>query len=53
MDYVDLMRRIAGTFAQDDVAIGLMNEPHAGDNAEYGEIWNQAIAAIRQADFAA
>jgi endoglucanase len=50
-DYVDLMRRIAGTFAHDDVAIGLMNEPHAGDDADYGKIWNQAIAVIRQAGF--
>ncbi|HVE21405.1 MAG TPA: cellulase family glycosylhydrolase [Acidocella sp.] len=50
-DYVDLMRRIAVTFGHDDVAIGLMNEPHAGDDADYGKIWNQAIAAIRQAGF--
>jgi endoglucanase len=50
-DYVDLMRRIAVTFAHDDVAIGLMNEPHTGDDADYGKIWNQAIAVIRQAGF--
>jgi endoglucanase len=50
-DYVDLMRRIAVTFAHDDVAIGLMNEPHAGDDADYAKIWNRAIAVIRQAGF--
>jgi endoglucanase len=50
-DYVDLMRRIAVTFAHDDVAIGLMNEPHAGDDVAYGKIWNRAIAVIRQAGF--
>jgi endoglucanase len=50
-DYVDLMRRIAVTFAHDDVAIGLMNEPHTGDDADYGKIWNRAIAVIRQAGF--
>jgi endoglucanase len=50
-DYVDLMSRIAVAFAHDDVAIGLMNEPHTGDDKAYAPIWNQAIAAIRQAGF--
>jgi endoglucanase len=50
-DYVDLMRRIAATFAHDDVAIGLMNEPHTGSDLDYSGIWNQAIAAIRSAGF--
>jgi endoglucanase len=50
-DYVDLMRRIAVTFAHDNVAIGLMNEPHTGDDNDYAKIWNQAIAVIRHAGF--
>jgi succinoglycan biosynthesis protein ExoO len=50
-DYVDLMRRIATAFAGDDVAIGLMNEPHTGSDAAYAAIWNRAIAAMRQAGF--
>jgi endoglucanase len=50
-DYVDLMRRIAAVFAHDDVAIGLMNEPHTGSDLAYSAIWNQAIAAIRGAGF--
>ena len=50
-DYVDLMRRIGVAFAHDDVAIGLMNEPHTGSDAAYAVIWNQAIAAIRGAGF--
>jgi endoglucanase len=50
-DYVDLMRRIAASFAHDDVAIGLMNEPHTGSDIAYSAIWNQAIAAIRAAGF--
>jgi endoglucanase len=50
-DYIDFMKRIATTFAHDNVAIGLMNEPHTGDDADYAKIWNQAIAAIRQAGF--
>jgi endoglucanase len=48
-DYVDLMRRIGATFAHDDVAIGLMNEPHTGSDVAYAVIWNRAIAAIRAA----
>jgi len=50
-DYVDLMGRIAASFAQDDVAIDLMNEPHTGADTDYAAIWNQAIAAIRKAGF--
>ena len=50
-DYVDLMGRIAVAFAHDDVAIGLMNEPHTGDDHDYAAIWNRAIAVIRQAGF--
>lgn len=50
-DYVDLMRRIAVAFAPDDVAIGLMNEPHTASDAAYAVIWNRAIAAIRAAGF--
>jgi len=51
-DYVDLMRRLALAFAKDeDVAIGLMNEPHTGSDAAYAQLWNRAIAAIRQAGF--
>ena len=50
-DYVDFMKRLAATFAHDDVAIGLMNEPHTGDDAHYAKIWNQAIAVIRQSGF--
>jgi endoglucanase len=50
-NYVDLMRRIAETFAHDDVAIDLMNEPHTGADTDYAVIWNQAIAVIRKAGF--
>lgn len=50
-DYVDLMRRLGQAFAADDVALGLMNEPHTGSDAAYIPIWNEAIAAIRQAGF--
>jgi endoglucanase len=50
-DYIDLMGRIAAAFAHDDVAIGLMNEPHTGPDIAYSAIWNQAIAAIRAAGF--
>jgi endoglucanase len=50
-DYVDFMRRLAETFGHGNVAIGLMNEPHTGGDADYAPIWNQAIAAIRQAGF--
>jgi len=50
-DYIDLMRRIAETFAHDDVAISLMNEPHTGSDIAYSAIWNQAIAAIRATGF--
>jgi len=50
-DYVDLMRRIATAFVHEDIAIGLMNEPHTGDDQNYAAIWNRAIAAIRQAGF--
>jgi len=50
-NYIDLMRRIGATFAHDDVAIGLMNEPHTGSDLAYSAIWNQAIAAIRAAGF--
>ncbi|WP_419759686.1 glycoside hydrolase family 5 protein [Acidisoma sp.] len=49
--YVDVMRRIGATFAHDDVAIGLMNEPHTGSDIAYSAIWNRAIAAIRAAGF--
>jgi endoglucanase len=50
-DYVDLMRRLGASFAHDDVAIGLMNEPHTGSDMAYSAIWNRAIAAIRAAGF--
>jgi len=50
-DYVEFMRRLAEAFAHEDVAIGLMNEPHTGSDEDYARIWNQAIAAIRQAGF--
>jgi endoglucanase len=49
--YIDFMRRVAETFEQDDVAIGLMNEPHTGSDTDYAKIWNRAIQAIRQAGF--
>ena len=51
-DYVDLMRRLGASFAHDDVAIGLMNEPHTGSDMAYSAIWNRAIAALRAAGFA-
>ncbi|NPD69116.1 cellulase family glycosylhydrolase [Lichenicola cladoniae] len=51
-DYVDLMRRLGQAFAGDGhVALGLMNEPHAGGDPAYIPIWNDAIAAIRQSGF--
>jgi endoglucanase len=50
-DYVDLMRRIALAFGHSDVAIGLMNEPHTGNDQDYAAIWNRAIVVIRQAGF--
>jgi endoglucanase len=50
-DYVALMGQIARTFGREDVAIGLMNEPHTGADAAYAPLWNRAIAAIRQAGF--
>lgn len=50
-DYLDLMRRLAASFAHDDVAIGLMNEPHTGSDASYAQLWNRAIAVIRAAGF--
>jgi endoglucanase len=50
-DYVELMGRIGAAFAHDDVAIGLMNEPHTGPDFAYANIWNRAIAAIRAAGF--
>jgi len=50
-DYVALMGQIAQTFGQEDVAIGLMNEPHTGADTDYAPLWNRAIAAIRQAGF--
>jgi len=50
-DYLDLMQRIAATFAHDDVAIALMNEPHTGGDSDYAPVWNKAIAVIRQAGF--
>src|SRR6516165_7420257 len=50
-DYVDFMQRLAETFGHDNVAIGLMNEPHTGGDADYAPLWNQAIAAIRQTGF--
>jgi endoglucanase len=50
-DYVEFMRRLAEAFARDNVAIGLMNEPHTGSDEDYAGIWNRAIAAIRQAGF--
>lgn len=49
--YIDFMRRLAETFGRDDVAIGLMNEPHTGSDADYAKIWNQAIRVIRRAGF--
>jgi endoglucanase len=50
-DYIDLMRQIAVAFAHDNVAIGLMNEPHTGSDIAYSAIWNRAIAAIRAVGF--
>lgn len=50
-DYVDFMRRLAETFGQKNIAIGLMNEPHTGSDADYAVLWNRAIAAIRQTGF--
>ncbi len=50
-DYVALMGQIARSFGREDVAIGLMNEPHTGADAAYAPLWNRAIAAIRQAGF--
>ncbi|MGI4959007.1 MAG: cellulase family glycosylhydrolase [Janthinobacterium lividum] len=50
-DYVDLMRRLGQVFAGDAVALDLMNEPHSGSDVSYIPIWNDAIAAIRQAGF--
>ena len=47
-DYVDMMGRIAAAFRTDDVAIGLMNEPHTGPDDAYAPIWNEAITAIRK-----
>jgi endoglucanase len=49
--YLDLMQRIATTFAHDDVAISLMNEPHTAADTDYAPLWNKAIAIIRQAGF--
>jgi len=49
--YVDLMGKIAANFAHDNVAIGLMNEPHTGSDEAYAPIWNRAISAIREAGF--
>jgi endoglucanase len=49
--YVDLMRRIGVAFAHDDVAIGLMNEPHTGSDIAYSAVWNEAIAALRGAGY--
>ena len=48
-DYVDLMGKIGRSFRGGDVAIGLMNEPHTGGDDAYAPIWNEAIAAIREA----
>ncbi|WP_158805811.1 glycoside hydrolase family 5 protein [Acidisoma sp. L85] len=50
-DYVDFMRRLAEAFGRESVAIGLMNEPHTGRDEDYAEIWNRAIAAMRQAGY--
>lgn len=50
-EYLDLMQRIAATFAHDNVAISLMNEPHTGADSDYAPVWNKAIAAIREAGF--
>lgn len=50
-DYVDMMGRIAQTFGKENVAIGLMNEPHSGSDVDYAKIWNSAIAVIRKAGF--
>ena len=50
-DYVDLMRRLAQTFRGNDIAIGLMNEPHSGADQAYIPIWNEAISVIRQTGF--
>ncbi len=50
-DYVDMMRRMAAAFQTDGLAIGLMNEPHTGSDDAYAPIWNDAIAAMRQAGY--
>lgn len=49
--YLDMMTRIAQTFGSENVAIGLMNEPHAGADTAYAALWNRAIAGIRQAGY--
>lgn len=50
-DYLDMMTRIAKTFGTENVAIGLMNEPHSGADTAYAALWNRAIAAMRQAGY--
>ena len=50
-DYLGLMQRIAATFAHDNVAISLMNEPHTGADSDYAPVWNKAIAVIRAQGF--
>lgn len=50
-DYIDFMQRLATEFGHDNVAIGLMNEPHTGGDTDYAPLWNKAISAIRQTGF--
>ena len=49
--YLNMMTRIAETFGKENVAIGLMNEPHAGADTAYAALWNRAITAMRQAGY--
>jgi endoglucanase len=50
-DYLNMMTRIAETFGKENVAIGLMNEPHTGADTAYAALWNRAIADIRRAGY--
>lgn len=50
-DYLNFIWQVARTFKGDDIALGLMNEPHTGNDVEYAKIWNAAIAAVRRAGF--
>jgi endoglucanase len=49
--YINMMTRIAETFGKENVALGLMNEPHTGADTAYAVIWNRAIAAMRRAGY--